>query len=50
MAENLSHIFDRDLRHFQPERKIYVATKKIMKKLLKFLVEISGGDRAKWSK
>ena len=44
ILENLSHIFDANLTHFLPKWKIYVSTKKIMKKLSEFLAEIPGGD------
>ena len=46
IPENLSHIFDANLTHFLPERKIYVSTEKIMEKLSEFLAEIPGRDRA----
>ena len=48
IPENLSHIFDANVRLFLPERKIYISTEKIIEKLTEFLAEILGGDRPYW--
>ena len=46
IPENLSHIFDANLKRFLPEWKFYISIKKIMEKLSQFLPEIPGVDRA----